>query len=155
MLTEEVALLQKSGSTSEDLLGLPTDDGDSSLFNSNGSRKRSSTSAHDSHRAKCSLKPRDPKPYKGGNLKEHREFIRSCEMAFELTLENFSTERQRVMWAMQYLEGDPREAWWTHWERMSNTDNMIWKEFKDFLLDQVSDPINCTLEAATKHSHAL
>ena len=100
MLTEEVALLQKSGSTSEDLLGLPTDDGDSSLFNSNGCRKRSSTSAHDSHRAKRSLKPRDPKPYKGGNLKEHREFIRSCEMAFELTLENFSTERQRVMWAM-------------------------------------------------------
>jgi len=58
------------------------------------------------------------------------------------------------MWAMQYLQGDPREAWWTQWERMSPSTPPTWEGFKTFLLDQLSDPVNRTLNAATRHHHA-
>ena len=47
-------------------------------------------------------------------MKEHREFVRTCEGAFELAPEMFISDYYKVAWAMQYLEGDPRKAWYAH-----------------------------------------
>ncbi|KYG40374.1 hypothetical protein M433DRAFT_8886 [Acidomyces richmondensis BFW] len=41
--------------------------------------------------------------YSGSSLRTYREFIRVYENAFDLTLENFPNEKDKVMWAMQFL----------------------------------------------------
>lgn len=106
---------------------------------------------------KRTIKPKDPSEYKGKNLKEHREFVRSCEVAFQLLPHEFQQERDKVLWAMQFLAGDPRELWYTHHERTFNAgeETHTWEYFKKYLLDLLSDPINRTLEAATSHAQAM
>lgn len=103
------------------------------------------------------LKPKDPAEYKGKNLKEHREFFRSCEGAFLLLPQTFCYDEDKVLWAMQYLAGDPRELWYTHFERTfrATDTTTTWAYFKAYMLDLLSDPINRTLEAATTHAQAM
>jgi hypothetical protein len=66
---------------------------------------------------KRTLKPKDLAEYKGRTLKEHREFFRSCKIAFRLLPLEFRLDKDKVLWAMQYLVGDLRELWYTHYER--------------------------------------
>lgn len=99
---------------------------------------------------KRSLRPKEPQAYSGETLQQHREFIRDCEVAFRLTPENYRNESERVLYAMQYLKGEPRDAWWAHFERIDE-DDLNWDNFKAFLLDQIADPLNRTLEAAIKY----
>jgi len=59
------------------------------------------------------------------------------------------------MWAMQYLEGEPKEAWYTRWERMLVAQEpLTWLAFTEFLLDQVDDPVNRRIDAAEKYNTA-
>lgn len=53
-----------------------------------------------------------------------------------------------MMWTMQYLKGDPREAWYSHWERTSDARKYTWPQFTQFLLDLLADSVNRGLEAA-------
>lgn len=120
-------------------------------------RKRSAPAAPATLHAKRTLRPKDPPEYRGKNLKEHREFARSCETAFKLLPQEFSLDGNRVTWAMQYLQGDPRELWYTHQERNFEASGTTptWAYFKQYLLDLLSDPINRSLEAATAHAQAM
>ena len=63
------------------------------------------------------LKPKDPTGYRGKNIREYREFVRSCEMAFRLLPEELKEDKNRVIWLMQYLVGDLKELWYAHFER--------------------------------------
>ena len=120
-------------------------------------RKRGAAEALESIRVKRTLKPKDPTEYKGRNLKEHREFFRSCETAFRLLPQEFHLDSDKVTWAMQYLGGDSRELWYTHYERNfeARGAEMTWVYFKQYMLDLLSDPINRSLEAATAHAQAM
>ena len=120
-------------------------------------RTQSAASPPDFAHARRTLKPKDPAEYKGKTIKEHREFIRSCEIAFRLLPQEFYTDRDKVIWSMQYLGGDPRELWYAHFERTfeARGEMPTWEYFKQYLLDLLSDPINRSLEAATAHSHAM
>jgi hypothetical protein len=120
-------------------------------------RKRNAPQALTPPHVKRTLKPKDPAEYKGRTLKEHREFFRSCEIAFRLLPLEFRLDKDKVLWAMQYLAGDPRELWYTHYERTFaiGEETLTWGYFKDYMLDLLSDPINRTLEAATAHAHAM
>jgi hypothetical protein len=55
---------------------------------------------------------------------------------------------------MQYLAGDLRELWYTHFERTfrANEEAPTWAYFKAYMLNLLSNPINRTLEAATTHA---
>ena len=123
----------------------------------NHTRKRSAAQALTPPQLRRSLRPKDPPEYKGKTLKEHREFCRSCEVAFRLLQSEFSYDRDKVLWAMQYIVGEPRELWYTHYERTFEARGEIptWEYFKDYMLDLLSDPINRTLEAATAHAQAI
>ncbi|OAL02352.1 hypothetical protein IQ06DRAFT_176790, partial [Phaeosphaeriaceae sp. SRC1lsM3a] len=103
------------------------------------------------------LKPKSPPEYRGKNLKEHREFCRSCEVAFRLLPEEFTIDDDKVIWAMQYLGGDPRELWYAHYEHSFEAlgTTPSWTYFKQYLLDLLADPINRSLDAATAHAQAL
>lgn len=123
----------------------------------NDTRKRSAAQALTPPQPRRSLRPKDPPEYKGKTLKEHREFCRSCEVAFRLLPQEFSYNRDKVLWAMQYIVGEPRELWYTHYERTFEAcgETPTWEYFKDYMLDLLSDPINRTLEAATAHAQAM
>jgi two-component sensor histidine kinase len=58
---------------------------------------------------------------------------------------------------MQYLEGDPKELWYAHFERSFEACERTptWEYYKQYLLDLLADPVNRSLEAATAHSQAL
>jgi hypothetical protein len=120
-------------------------------------RKRDAPQALTPPHAKRTIKPKDPAEYKGRTLKEHREFFRSCELAFRLLPLEFCHDKDKTLWAMQYLAGDPRELWYTHYERTfeASEETLTWEYFKDYMLNLLSDPINRTLEAATAHAHAM
>lgn len=122
-----------------------------------GARKRSAPEALAPPYARRTIRIKDPPAYRGKNLKEHREFIRSCEIAFRVLPQEFLRDNEKVIWAMQYLEGDPRELWYTHYERTLNTreEPVTWAYFRQYLLDLLSDPINRGLEAATSHAQAM
>ncbi|GAB7357821.1 hypothetical protein MBLNU459_g1090t1 [Dothideomycetes sp. NU459] len=151
-LEEHIELLRKT--TLGPTIIVSSEQSQASDDASHSSRKRSASDSQEYSHAKRSMRPKDPDLYRGSHLKEHKEFCRSCENAFRLTPENFQSEREKVVWAMQYLKGDPREAWYSHWERLPDTSIVTWKAFVKFLLDLLSDPVNRTLEAATQLAKA-
>jgi hypothetical protein len=120
-------------------------------------RKRGAASPMGRAHAKRMLKPKNPTEYRGKNLKEHREFFRSCEVAFRLLPQEFAQDNDKVLWAMQYLGGDPRELWYVHYERSFEALDLLptWAYFKQYMLDMLADPINRSLEAATAHAQAM
>ena len=120
-------------------------------------RKRSAPTTLESAHTKRTIRPKEPSEYKGKTLKEHREFFRTCKTAFRLDPQDFPEDRQKILWAMQYLGGDPRESWYSYFEKREEThaDTPTWEYFKQFMLDLLSDPVNRSLEAATAHAQAI
>ena len=110
--------------------------------------------AVETHPIRSSLRPKEPNPYSGKSLKEHREFIRDCRIAFQLTPENYPTEPSKVLYAMQYLQHDPRDAWWVHYDNMRQADDLNFDDFSNFLLNELSDPINRGLDTAMRYHSA-
>ncbi|KYG40107.1 hypothetical protein M433DRAFT_9258 [Acidomyces richmondensis BFW] len=112
-IEDECALLERK--TASDV-GNDQDDGSSernthtSDASSASGRKRGASWSQYAYLTKRTLRLKDLELYSGSSLRAHREFIRVCENAFDLTLENFPNEKDKVMWAMQFLQGDPRDA---------------------------------------------
>jgi hypothetical protein len=120
-------------------------------------RSQSAPQAHALAPVRRTLKPKSPNEYRGKNLKEHREFFRSCEIAFRLLPQEFAVDNDKVLWAMQYLGGDPRELWYAHYEHAFEALSLAptWEYFKSYMLDMLADPINRSLDAATAHAQAM
>jgi len=49
-------------------------------------------------------------PYKGLSLKEHWIYFRQLEMQFWLFPGNFVTDKIRILYTMQALQGEPAKA---------------------------------------------
>jgi hypothetical protein len=60
-----------------------------------------------------SSRPRlkEPDTFKGKTLKEARDFIRSLELVFALAPEAYSSEREKILYGVMFLAGEPRETW--------------------------------------------
>ena len=56
------------------------------------------------------LRPERLPQYRGKNLKEYQNFIRSAETTFRLTPNSFRTDDNKILFTMQYLEGEPKDA---------------------------------------------
>ncbi|KYG43371.1 hypothetical protein M433DRAFT_543311 [Acidomyces richmondensis BFW] len=115
----------------------------------------SASRSQHAHPTKRIFRLRDPKPYSGSSLRAYHEFIRVYESSFGLTLENSSVEKDKFMWFMQFLQGNPRDAWYMQCERMRPLYNPTWREFCSFTKDQLEDPIKRGLKAATNFRKAL
>ena len=92
-------------------------------------------------------------PYKGKTIREHNNFIYDCEVMFRNSPERFPHDKNKVLYAMQYLEGEPRDRW-AAYERSTGADTSTWKEFATYLLDLVQDPVNRTLTMAQRYQDA-
>jgi len=99
-IKDECALLERR--TALDI-GNDQDDGRSernthiSDASSTSGRKRGAPRSQYTYPTKRILRLRDPEPYSGSSLRAYREFIHAYENAFNLTLENFPTEKDKVI----------------------------------------------------------
>jgi hypothetical protein len=52
---------------------------------------------------------KEPDTFKGKTLKEARDFIRSLELVFALAPKAYSSEREKILYSVIFLVGEPRE----------------------------------------------
>ena len=119
-------------------------------------RKRRDTSDSENERPrKRSARLKDPTVYSGASLKQYRNFIRDCELAAKNAPDYFPTEGDLVTWAMQYIEGDPKESWWAQYDIMQGAgEEITLKTFTEFILNAQVDPVNRGLDAAILYNKA-
>ena len=88
---------------------LPDDDTDSqdiTLSNRDLARailslaKRNTTTPKKSH-----LKPNPPTPFSGGTNEQLRSFLYECELAFNTNVGEYSSDREKIFYAISYLRG--------------------------------------------------
>lgn len=137
--------------TSEMLEDLTRDTTDDSTSSITGSKRSSGGDLAIPIRR--NLRPERLEFYRGKTLKEHREFFRRAENAFRLTPENFLSDNTKIVYAMQYLRGEPEEAWARHYDAC-NPHTISWSHFKTFLLNLVEDPVNRQLDATQQYQDA-
>lgn len=99
-----------------------------------------------------SMRPRQIAPYKGKTVREHTEFVTSCELSFRLEPSLNKSDELRCNLAATWLEGEPRDAWLRHEKEPGF--QRTWKGFKKFLLDLVEDPVNRGISTAIKYEEA-
>lgn len=102
-----------------------------------------------------SSRPRlkEPDTFKGKTLKEARDFIRSLELVFALAPEAYSSEREKILYGVMFLAGEPRETWHQN-HSLRELDNYGWEDFKSFVLDAVEDPVNRSLSTTVAYESA-
>ena len=118
------------------------------------SSKRHAEEALDATIIKRNIRPERLSTYAGKSVRDHLNFVRSAETAFRLTPENFPTDEAKILYAMQYLVGEPRDAWYRHQEVVP-IETLQWEYFTDYLLNLVEDPVNRQLHSAQSYSEAI
>jgi len=99
------------------------------------------------------INPEKLAEYWGRSLREHSDWTQSAENAFELAPATFPDDRTKVLFAAQFLRGDPRQSWFTHTKSTGNASS-TWPLFVEFLLDLIEDPANRTLSVFTRYHRA-
>ena len=51
-----------------------------------------------------------PNKYNGKFLRTLKEYVRKCEIAFRLTLDHYSQDSMKVLYAIQFLTGEMVDA---------------------------------------------
>ena len=115
----------------------------------------SSTSGTRVVRSGPSSKPRlrEPETFQGKTLKEARDFVRSLELVFALAPDAYRSDREKVLYGVMFLAGEPRENW-HHDHSVAELEDYTWMDFKSFVLDAVEDPANRTLSVTVSYEEA-
>lgn len=116
------------------------------------SNKRTADTDIHTHRQKL-LKVRELKTYSGKNLRELMEWRRAAETLFRLRPDGYRTDEAKITHTMQYLEGEPREAWYSHEDRIGEG-NTTWLEYIEFLKNLIDDPVGRTIATAEQYHTA-
>ena len=105
--------------------------------------------------SKRRIRPKELPLYYGKSVKEHLNWTRDARTTFWSYWEDFPTEEDKILYAMPYLAGEPKETWYRH-ERNIDISLPIygWDYFEKFLLDIVEDPVNRQLDAAQQFTNA-
>ena len=125
-----------------------------SSYSASTTSKRSAAEAPASRNSKRRVRPKELPPYHGKTIKEHLNWTRDAHTAFRFSPEDFPTEKDKVLYAMQYLAGEPKDTWYRH-EKTLDWDTLTWAYFEKFLLNIVEDPVNRQLNAHQLYTNAL
>ena len=90
------------------------------------------------------------------NLREHSNFFCSTDILFNINTLYFSTERLKIYFTMQYFRKESWDMWYNKLEELSGPESIkkiIFKNFKQFLLDLVKNFMNCQLHHAQLHQN--
>ena len=98
-------------------------------------------------------RPEKVSPYHGKTVKEHLDYERNCRVAFRVAKEDFPDDESKIAFAMQSLEGEPKEAW-HRYEADGEMQNYTFEEYLKFLLNIVEDPVNRGLHMAQLFAEA-
>ncbi|KAM0708837.1 hypothetical protein Q7P35_005490 [Cladosporium inversicolor] len=96
---------------------------------------------------------KEPDTFKGKTLKEAREFIRSLELVFALAPEAYSLEREKILYGVMFLAGEPRETWHQN-HSVQDLEGYSWEAFTTFVFDAVEDPVNRSLSTTVAYESA-
>lgn len=99
------------------------------------------------------IRPEKIRPYRGESEGEHIRWFADAEIKFLLSHEYFTTDRNKILYCVQSLEGDAMVQWRNRF-RPENVDNYTFESFKTFLLDLVADPMNRRLLAHERWNNA-
>src|SRR5438045_194374 len=125
----------------------------SSRFQTPESEDRSDNEAkvyRDHVRAEVAVKHKDPAMYEGKTVKEHTDWIYSCELVFRLKPFTYQKDSRCVLWVTMFLKGKPLEQW-KRYEKNHGADVMLWSSFTSILLDWVQTAANRSLTAGEKY----
>ena len=92
------------------------------------------------------IRPEKMRPYYGNSEGEHIRWFADADIKFLLSPEYFTTDRAKILYCMQSLEGDAATQWRQHF-RKEQVDDYSFETFSQFLLDLVADPVNRRLLA--------
>ena len=92
------------------------------------------------------IRPEKMRLYHGNSEGEHIRWFADAEIKFLLSPEYFTTDRAKILYCMQSLEGDAATQWRQHF-RKEKVDDYSFNDFSRFLLDLVADPVNRRLLA--------
>jgi len=109
-------------------------------------RTRSPTRKPSSIRPKCN----NPTKFKGNTLKEATIFLSELETVFELSKDEWTTERERVLFASTFLDKEPSEQWHFTPGHLDFT----YDQFVAFVNNCVADPINRTFDIGLQYEKA-
>lgn len=112
-----------------------------------------SVSSHSSRPLANRPRLKEPDSFKGRTLKEAREFIRSLELVFALSMDTYRYDREKVLYGVMFLAGEPRETW-HHNHSVNELGEYSWAAFKNFVLDSVEDPVNRSLSVTVAYEAA-
>ena len=117
------------------------------------SEESSSVASHASRPLANRPRLKEPDPFKGKTLREAREFIRSLELVFALSMDTYQHDREKVLYGVMFLAGEPRETW-HHNHSVSELKGYSWEAFKNFVLDSVEDLVNRSLSVTVAYEAA-
>ncbi|KAL2036420.1 hypothetical protein N7G274_010860 [Stereocaulon virgatum] len=106
--------------------------------------------APSSLRTARTLRPEKIRPYYGNSEGEHIRWFADAEITFLLSPDYFTTEKAKILYCMQSLEGDPATQWRQYF-RKDRVDEYSFEDFARFLLDLVADPVNRRLLAYDRY----
>jgi hypothetical protein len=96
---------------------------------------------------------KDPTPYEGKTLKEATMFQTSLETIFAIDPITFETGREKVLYASTYLKGEPL-AQWSLIHGANPPSTYTFRDFKEFIMDCVADPVNRSLDVGQAYEDA-
>ena len=99
------------------------------------------------------LRPMKLNDYHGKSIREHRDWTRDAQTAFRQAKLYFPTEKSKILYAMGFLKGDPKEMWYNH-ESEHPAGTQTWEDFSTFLLNKIEDPVNRSLDAQQRYEDA-
>ena len=102
---------------------------------------------------KRTIRPKDTEHYHGKTVKEHLDYVRSMNTAFRMVPEDFQTHEQKIVYAMQFLKGEPKNAWYQY-EEEHPSHIFTFEQYCRFLLDLVEGPVNRQLLFAQEFQDA-
>ena len=94
-----------------------------------------------------SVKPDKMRPYYGQSEGEHQRWFREVVIKYLRSPDYFVTDKDKILYCMESLEGDPANQWSTHTDDGQALEGVTYDDFKGFLLNLVADPANRRLQA--------
>jgi Zinc knuckle len=93
--------------------------------------------------------------FAGKSAREKDQWISAAESRFRLAPRKFSSDESRVLWAAQYLKGNPQQVWINSLQAKEiQTEDYTWQQFKDFLGQFTENAESRTNEVVRKYAAA-
>src|SRR4030081_3585794 len=89
-------------------------------------------------------------------MRRLREYLRQCEMAFDLAPDTYVTEEVKVKWAAQFLKGETQDTWYRHVDSINVEAEayLTWARYKEFLKKLLQDPVTSVPTLARRYDEA-